>query len=351
MPVYAVAALVCYSLDVTGDYKLLRTIIFIGRILIFVFVCWFGYEVVAETTDDDAANRALFVALMLHVLVWGLTAVRKDLIQKQVWKYAASQYRQYPTSLLEQPETPIDFSLASPLLEQGVRALQLDDIYEVGLPRGRLGFLTKIRSTRSLFGGTGMERGDYMLEYLVLAVKLNTPTPHIFIDGRSQNRFGGRSTDLWSLTKRLSRHDKLQDLEGDFPKYFGVYCPEKQYLSALSIATPDVMLAMSDQGYSFDYEIHDGVLYVIHESTFESVDEFKAMTVAAQACLAELIPQITKHHYDDAGQELRVLSGRLNLWAILYSLRIMGWYFVKILAVLLAGIMIGGLFRGGIALT
>lgn len=325
--------------------KLFRLIQITGNILILGLLVMFGYYVEADP-PFDAANRALVAALMLHVLVVGIRLIGKSRQQQTIWQYVASKYRVYPSGLMDAPQAPIDFSLASPTIGGGVDELRLGDIYEVVLEDGRLAFLTQINTRRNIFGRYLKDQwGGYTLSYLVLAVKLDTPTPHIFIDGRSQNRFGRRTTDLWSLTKRLSGREKIQDLEGDFSKYFDVYSPAKEYLGALTIMTPDVMLALRDKGYSFDYEIHDGNLYVMHEPQLSSVDEMKALVDAMQICLKELIPQITKHKYEDAYKELTLRSSWLNLWALLLSVRIVGIYIAKVFTFFAAGVLLGTVAR------
>ncbi|MET0980066.1 MAG: hypothetical protein ABWX90_02320 [Candidatus Saccharimonadales bacterium] len=180
---------------------------------------------------------------------------------------------------------------------------------------------------------------SFSLTYLVFAVDLKVPVPHLFIDGRSQNRFGRKKRDLWSLTKKLSRSNKLQDLEGDFYKYFDVYAASKKQVEALSIVTPDVMITLRDQGFSFDYELHDTSLYVIAEPQLKSPEDYEAYTQAVVSALTELVPQITKHHFSSDEPDMPVHTNRLAAWAILYSLQHI-LYVVTALLVLLVMIYV-----------
>jgi len=54
--------------------------------------------------------------------------------------------------------------------------------------------------------------------------KLDIPYASYFIDGRSQNRFGSKSTGIYGhLQSVVETGKKFQDLEGDFYQYFDVY--------------------------------------------------------------------------------------------------------------------------------
>lgn len=160
---------------------------------------------------------------------------------------------------------------------------------------------------------------SFSLTYLVFAIDLKTPVPHLFIDGRSQNRFNKKNRDLWSLTKRLSRSNKLQDLEGDFYKHFDVYAASKKQVEALTIVTPDVMITLRDQGYSFDYELHDTSLYVIAEPRLKRPEDYVAYTQAVVSALTELVPQITKHTFSSDEPDIPVYTKKLFVWALIYS--------------------------------
>lgn len=169
----------------------------------------------------------------------------------------------------------------------------------------------------------------FALDYLVLAIPLNKTVPHIFIDGRRQNRFTPRNTNLWSLVKRVARQQKMQALEGDFYKYFDVYAADQKQIETLSILTPDTMLALRDNGFEFDYELHDRTLYVISEPNLDSPQAYEAYIRAAETVLTELIPQISKRYYAENQPHLRITGLRMAAWAWLLSLVVIfKWLFI-----------------------
>jgi hypothetical protein len=183
--------------------------------------------------------------------------------------------------------------------------------------------------------------GSYGFKYLVLAIELDKKLPHLFIDGRRQNRLTRKNRELWSLTKKLHPKQKLIDLEGDFYKYFAVYAANRKHIEALSILTPDTMLALRDQGYDFDYEIYGRWLYVIREPHIRSVAELEAFFQAAEGVLTELVPQLARQQTKPDGTTLTVRTTNLAIWAIIYSLAAIGYYLFLIFGLFLVGTAAG----------
>lgn len=85
-----------------------------------------------------------------------------------------------------------------------------------------------------------------------LALQLDRTLPNMVLDARSNNKaFGGSNLPLnFSPDQRLS-------LEGDFDKYFTLYCPREYETDALYIFTPDLMALLIDHTNKFDVEIVD----------------------------------------------------------------------------------------------
>ncbi|HET9411642.1 MAG TPA: hypothetical protein VFO38_02240 [Candidatus Saccharimonadales bacterium] len=310
-----------------------------GQLIVFGCLCWFGYMLVPDVNNKEASvalNWALLVYLCVVAEYWLYTWYAR----KHTWAYIKATYKN--------SSRPAGVPLAGPILETGARSVAISAIYEIPLSSMHSAYLTQIEVTRNII--SNYDKSNYMLRYLVIAVDLGVPTPHIFIDGRSQNRFRRKTTDLWSLTKLVHKKNKINDLEGDFYKYFDVYTADRDYLSALTIVTPDVMLVLRNQGYSFDYEIHNGRLYVIHEAkALLSTAEVQAMLKAAQSCLGELIPQITKHKYHDAHRELAYQADRLHRWAAGFSILMVGRFFAKVLFCLVVGVIVGGYIKEFVA--
>jgi len=175
-------------------------------------------------------------------------------------------------------------------------------------------FKTKIQSLKDM--------SRYSFRYLILAIDIGNELPHIFIDGLKQNRFRYNATNMWSLNKRVQPKERLIDLEGDFHKFFKVYIAnvEHREIAALSIVTPDVMLSMRDQGFNFDYEIHNRTLYVIAEDNIIDIDRFVGFLNAAQAVANELVPQLAKQLHVDSGKKLDINHKKAGWLAAWYSL-------------------------------
>jgi hypothetical protein len=90
-----------------------------------------------------------------------------------------------------------------------------------------------------------------------MALKLDRQLPNMVLDARSNNTLFG-TTDLpvsFSADQRLS-------LEGDFDKYFTLYCPKEYETDALYVFTPDLMALLVDQSQQFDVEIVDDWMFV-----------------------------------------------------------------------------------------
>lgn len=318
-----------------GITKYHRIVRITGLFLVFGCLCWYGYMIVPDGENEEA-SVALMWALALYLFVVGEKFIYERNIQKRVWSYLRATYasRRRPS-----------ISLASPILGSGAKSVTALEAFEIPLSAGSVGFLTQIEVTRRMVDR--LDSTVYTLRYLVLAVDLHVPTPHIFIDGRSQNHFGRKTTDLWSLTKLAPKDSRINDLEGDFYKYFDVYAAEREYLSALTIITPDVMLALRDHGYNFDYELYNGCLYVIHEAgALSSEDTIRALAKAMQSCLDQLIPQVIKHNYHDAAKEIEYNPARLHRWALGYAFVIVIKFLAKIVLSLIAGILAGGTLNG-----
>ncbi len=99
---------------------------------------------------------------------------------------------------------------------------------------------------------TGSGKSSVTHFYTIAEVELARPFPHLILDSK--------------VTRTLQqRGDALQfiKLEGDFDKYFSLYCRANEQIDALSIITPDVMQTLIDANQPQDIEIMDQYLYFI----------------------------------------------------------------------------------------
>ncbi|MGO2519117.1 MAG: hypothetical protein ACTH8F_03255, partial [Microbacterium sp.] len=98
-----------------------------------------------------------------------------------------------------------------------------------------------------------------------VAVKLDVPLPNIVLDALGNNGFG---TNL----PASFRKDQALSLEGDFNKYFTLYCPEGYEQDALYLFTPDIMARFIDNAAELDVEIVDDWLFLYTKRSASTLD-------------------------------------------------------------------------------
>ncbi|MFC8680765.1 hypothetical protein ACFT30_04525 [Microbacterium ureisolvens] len=112
--------------------------------------------------------------------------------------------------------------------------------------------------------GSGKNRQTHQWGYV--AVKLDTPLPHIVLDATSNNGLFGSNLPLtFDRDQRLS-------LEGDFDRYFSLYCPADYERDALYLFTPDIMARFIDNAAALDVEIVDDWLFLYAKRDFSTLD-------------------------------------------------------------------------------
>ncbi|MCR2828029.1 hypothetical protein [Microbacterium sp. zg.Y909] len=112
--------------------------------------------------------------------------------------------------------------------------------------------------------GSGKHRSTHRWGYV--AVKLDTPLPHIVLDATGNNSlFGSNLPTLYTKQQRLS-------LEGDFDRHFALYCPEGYERDALYLFTPDVMARFIDNAAELDVEIVDDWLLMYTKRNASTTD-------------------------------------------------------------------------------
>jgi hypothetical protein len=68
------------------------------------------------------------------------------------------------------------------------------------------------------------------------------------------------------------RKDQVLSLEGDFDRFFTLYCPQEYERDALYVFTPDLMALLIDEAAPFDVEIVDQWLFVYSARPFPLAD-------------------------------------------------------------------------------
>lgn len=98
-----------------------------------------------------------------------------------------------------------------------------------------------------------------------VAVKLDVPLPNIVLDAVGNNGFGSNLPASFDKDQHLS-------LEGDFDRYFTLYCPQGYEQDALYLFTPDIMARFIDNAAQLDVEIVDDWLFLYTQRQASTLD-------------------------------------------------------------------------------
>lgn len=102
----------------------------------------------------------------------------------------------------------------------------------------------------------GYGKSQQVYHYTIARVSLPSQFPHIILDSKKS----------WTIQERGTAKQHIS-LEGDFDKYFSLYCAENEQIEALSIITPDVMRVLIASNQSQDVEIISTSLYFMASGT------------------------------------------------------------------------------------
>jgi hypothetical protein len=110
--------------------------------------------------------------------------------------------------------------------------------------------------------GSGKNRTTHTWGFL--ALDLDRRLPHMVLDSRANNGlFGG--TNLPAYFDK----EQVLALEGDFDRYFTLYCPKEYERDALYVFTPDLMALLIDEAAPFDVEVIDDWIFVYSATPFD----------------------------------------------------------------------------------
>jgi hypothetical protein len=113
--------------------------------------------------------------------------------------------------------------------------------------------------------GSGKNRTTHRWGFL--AMQLDRALPHMVLDSRANNGLFGSTT-----LPTTFRRDQVLSLEGDFDRYFTLYCPREYERDALYVFTPDLMALAIDEAAPFDLEIVDQWLFAYSTTPFPLAD-------------------------------------------------------------------------------
>jgi len=113
--------------------------------------------------------------------------------------------------------------------------------------------------------GSGKNRTTHRWGYV--AIRLDAPLPHIVLDALGNNA-AFRSSNL---PASFGRGQRLS-LEGDFDRYFALYCPAGYERDALYLFSPDIMARFVDNAAALDVEIIDDWLFLYTKREVTTLD-------------------------------------------------------------------------------
>jgi hypothetical protein len=141
------------------------------------------------------------------------------------------------------------------------------EIFQLGRDRTALDHLTTSGGRFLDLGnyrwvtGSGKEQTTHNWGFL--ALNLDRRMPNIVLDSRANNTIFGSN-----LPAVLDKSQVLH-LEGDFDRYFTLYCPKEYERDALYIFTPDLMALLIDEAAPYDVELVDDWMFVYSSKPFE----------------------------------------------------------------------------------
>ncbi|MGD8196087.1 hypothetical protein ACEXQB_016475 [Herbiconiux sp. P18] len=131
--------------------------------------------------------------------------------------------------------------------------------------------------------GSGKNSSTYRWGYA--ALRLPVALPHIVLDARGNN-----SLRRPRLPVAFARGQRLS-LEGDFDRYFTLYCPEGYEADALYLFSPDVMDRFIDTASRLDVEIVDDHLFLYAPGRLVSLDPeaWESLLATVEVLSAQLV--------------------------------------------------------------
>jgi hypothetical protein len=109
---------------------------------------------------------------------------------------------------------------------------------------------------------TGSGKNQTTHTWGFMALQLDRALPHMVLDSLANNFLGS------NLPASFSK-DQVLSLEGDFDRYFTLYCPKQYERDALYVFTPDLMALCIDNAAPFDIEIVDKWMFVYSAAPFD----------------------------------------------------------------------------------
>jgi hypothetical protein len=142
-------------------------------------------------------------------------------------------------------------------------------IFGIGADRSIIESLARPTSPAVDIGGlrytTGSGKNRKTHEWGYVAIRLDRMLPQMILDAKANNFLGTNLPVTFSRKQVLS-------LEGDFDRYFTLYCPKEYERDALYVFTPDLMARLVDEAALLDVEIVDDWMFLYSAKPFDLAD-------------------------------------------------------------------------------
>jgi hypothetical protein len=281
----------------------------VAAIFVLPLVLWLGaFAVLPDPLTGVALLAIGFVPLcvvVIAVLVWWYLrqGSRVDSIEERLPEFAAAN------GLLFSPYDP-DPQYPGALFSTGSQRAAVNHIRT---PPGSAEYFDIGSFSYSVPAG----RSESEFSSGFVAVRLDSRLPHMLLKARAND---GASA---ALPIGIDRRQSLS-LEGDFDRFFTLYCPADYETDALYVFAPDLMALLIDEAASFDVEIVDEWLFVYSPVDFSGATRatwerlFRIVDVLGAKTLRQ-----TSRYSDDrmppgpqaVGRRGRRLRGRASSYA------------------------------------
>lgn len=236
--------------------SIVKTVITI--ILLIVFVALFGSTIFSIVVSSDglmSESVTLVVVVVVAVIVGAFLVIRR-LVSRGTWRRWLKLTRFATANGLGYAANASSPGYPGSIFSVGKAQQVPEHLYRSGshfLDLGNYRYTT----------GSGKSKTTHDWGYL--AIKLDRMLPQMVLDAKANNFLGTNLPVSFSRSQVLS-------LEGDFDRYFTLYCPKEYERDALYVFTPDLMALLIDEAALFDVEIVDDWMFVYSAKTFDLAD-------------------------------------------------------------------------------
>ena len=189
-------------------------------------------------------------------------------------------------------------------------------IFQIGDARQAVDHLRSVDGRFFDFGNyrytTGSGKNRSTRTWGFLAFHLDRKLPNMMLDSKANNGFFG------SNLPATFEKGQILGLEGDFDKYFTLYCPQQYEQDALYVFTPDLMALLIDEAAPFDVEIIDDWMFVYSNTAFVTGDPalyarlFRIMDTVGAKTLTQTDRYVDEHVGDFAANVVAPQGARLK---------------------------------------